>query len=103
MFRRLAEQHQAVNTTLCFMDRNDLCLSTFEVGILKDAVKLLQPFEEVTTEISADQHVSVSKVIPFARSLQHITSQSSSVKLELGASMRKRFVNIQGNWPLAAD
>ena len=106
MFKRLIEQYQAVNTALCLMDQNDMCLSSSDVGILADGVTLLEPFEEATREVSAEKYVCISKIIPLARSLQHITSQSLStrpLKLELVASMMRRFTNIEANYILAAS
>ena len=66
--------YNEVNTALCFMDRNDLCLSAAEIDTMSDAMTLLKPFEEVTKELSADMLVSISKVIPLACSLQQITT-----------------------------
>ena len=76
MYERLVEIYREVNTALCFMDRNDLCLSAAEIDTMSDAMVLLKPFEEVTRELSADKFVSISKVIPLARSLQRITAAS---------------------------
>ena len=46
MFERLVQEYQSVNTTVCLMDRTDLCISPSEIAILKDAITLLKPFEE---------------------------------------------------------
>ena len=106
MYERLVEIYREVNTALCFMDRNDLCLSAAEIDTMSDAMVLLKPFEEVTRELSADKFVSISKVIPLARSLQRITAASSSsysLKHELLSSMTRRFTNMEANYPLAAS
>ena len=42
MFERLIEQHEAVTTTLCLMDKNSLCLSSGDVEEMKNAVTLLK-------------------------------------------------------------
>ena len=50
--------------------------------------------------MSADKYVSVSKIIPIARSLQRVTVGSSAtfpLKKELIAPMQRRFVNIEAN------
>jgi uncharacterized protein YdcH (DUF465 family) len=75
MFERLLEEYQAVNTTLCMKDRSELYLSTQEVSSMREAVLLLKPFEEVTRELS---YISISKIIPIARGLQHLTIDSGS-------------------------
>ena len=54
------------------MDQRDLCLTQFEISAPKtllDPKTLLEPFEEVTNEMSADKYLSVSKIIPLAHSL----------------------------------
>ena len=106
MYERLVEQYKAVNTTLCFFDHSQLCLSSPEVSIMSDAVKMLRHFEQATREISADKYLSVSKVIPLARSLQCVTAECTSLralKQELLSSMARRFTNIEMNYTLAVS
>ena len=106
MYERLVEQYHAVNTALCYMDHSDLCLSPTEVEVMTTAMKLLQPFEEATREVSADKFISISKVIPLARSLQRVVATfptSCPLKHELLGSMRRKFTNIEGNYPLAVS
>ena len=106
MYERLVEQYKAVNTTLCFFDHSQLCLSSPEVSIMSDAVKMLRHFEQATREISADKYLSVSEVIPLARSLQCVTAECTSLralKQELLSSMARRFTNIEINYTLAVS
>ena len=82
------------------MDTFDLVLTPSDVLILKDALALLAPFEEATREISGETFISISKIIPMARSLQLMISKSTStrpLKLELIEQMRQRFTNMEGN------
>ena len=76
MFERIVEQHQAVTTALCLLNRNNMCLSTAELQQLKNAVTILQPFEAATTETSAENFFSVSALIPLAKSLMQFLAQS---------------------------
>ena len=105
MFQRIIEQHEALTTTLCLLDRSDLCLMNEMNENLKEAVTLLQPFEIVTREVSSEEYISISKLIPLAKSLQQLTCSNTS-ELELGsklrAQMQHRFRNIEGNHLLAA-
>ena len=105
MFERMIEQHEAVATTLCLLDKNNLSLSMEEIGAMKIAVAVLKPFEAATREMSADQYLTISKIIPLARSLQQLTAGSSSSKLcdGLCVQMRRRFLNIESNHMLAAS
>jgi hypothetical protein len=48
MYERLIEEYQAVNTALVYFDHTDLCLSSSELQIMKNACKMLQHFEHAT-------------------------------------------------------
>ena len=72
--------------------------------LLKAAVAVLKPFEATTREVSADKYVSISKIIPLARSLQHLTSGTDkdiTLVTELTAQLRRRFTNIESAHLLA--
>lgn len=64
MFQRILEQHEAITTTLCLHGKNEMCLSSLDVEQLKKAVEILKPFETATTEMSSENYVSISKIIP---------------------------------------
>ena len=99
MFDRINEQQNAITTALCLSGRNDLCLTTEDLKLLKASLSVLQPFESATREMSADQFLSLSKAIPLARSLQHITAESTHEDTALGAmlsiQMRRRFTAVE--------
>ena len=105
MFQRIDELQEAITTTLCLQERNEMCLSAADKEHLKKTIDVLQPFETATTEMSAEKYVSVSKIIPLPRSLQRITLGSSDVsegiKNQLVSQMRNCFVNMEGNVLLA--
>ena len=54
MLQRIVEQEEAIHTTLCLLNRNDLVISCEDVEVIKGVVEILEPFEAVTREISAD-------------------------------------------------
>ena len=95
MFERITVQHQAITTALCLSGRNVMCLSSSDVSLLKAAMAVLKPFEATTKEISADKHVSISKVIPLEKSLQRltgaITEKDTPLVSNLSYQMRRRF------------
>ena len=99
MFERTTEQHQAIITALCLSGCNAMCLSSSDVSLLKAAMAILKPFEATTEEISAEKHVSISKVIPLAKSLQHltgaITKKDTPLVSNLSYQMRRHFTNIE--------
>ena len=105
MFKRIIEQHEAITTTLCLLDKNDLCITQGDVEILKEIVELLQPFEEVTRELSGELYTSISLVIPLATSAQHITSGSRDASVNLGDQLclqMRRLLNMESNYLLAS-
>ena len=98
MLERITEQHQAITTALCLSGCNAMCLSSSDVSLLKAAMAVLKPFEATTKEISADKHISISKVIPLAKSLQRltgaITEKDTPLVSNLSYQMRRHFTNI---------
>ena len=78
MLQRIVEQEEIIRTTLCLLSKNDLTISCEDVEVIKGVVEILDPFEAVTREISADhQYLSGSKIIPLSRALQRLTCSAS--------------------------
>ncbi|XP_074608805.1 E3 SUMO-protein ligase ZBED1-like isoform X2 [Acropora palmata] len=103
MFQEITEQYEAITTALCLSNGNSLCLSSSDVGVLRASVAVLKPFEAATTEVSSERRVFVSKVIPLATSLEHLTSKidtEQALALELQAQMRLHFANFRISHPL---
>jgi len=50
-------------------------LTSLEYDIIQQSLSLLQPFKLATTEMSEEQRVSSSKLIPLDRMLQHKLAQ----------------------------
>ena len=91
---------EAITTAFVYLEKNEKCLSAAELEQLSKAIAILQPFETATTELSAETYISVSKIIPIARSLQQVAlsnDTSTSINKELVSQMRTRFSNMEGN------
>ena len=102
----LTSIYREVKLTLCSVDREDLSISTGDVTVINEALELLKPFEEATRELSADTYISLSKVVPLARSLQRLTNLSQSsleLKNELLTNMARKCNNIEGNYILSVS
>jgi hypothetical protein len=69
MLERYLEQYEAVQTTLCLENRNDLLIPAEKNQVIEQMIDTLRPFEAVTTELSSEKYVSASKVILLARGL----------------------------------
>lgn len=107
MLERLYEQNEAVTTALCLLGRNTLCLNEGELSLIKQTLDALQPFEEVTREVSAEKYISVSKVIPLL-SLIHTAvaaceRQGSPLATQLAQQCQRRFRGIESVHCLAAS
>ena len=103
MLKRIVEQHEAITTALCLLDRSDLCIPTTVVTVMKELIDILRPFEAVIREVSSDTYISASKIIPLARSLQKLSGRVTSnetvskVGEELATQMRRRFLGMENN------
>lgn len=101
MSDRLYEQQQAATTTLCLFGRNNMCLNDGEWSHISQATEVLGPFEEATKEVSAEQYVTISKVIPLVSLLQQATSsagqRSNTLASQLEAQCKRRFQNVKHN------
>ena len=103
MLERYLHQNEAVRTALCMQDRNDLILSSEKNSFIAEMIRILRPFEAVTTELSAEKYVSASKIIPLVRGLQKLTASNcttqdgicSLLSQRLTSQMASRFQNLE--------
>ena len=106
MFESIVLEYREIKLTLCLVDREDLSITTSKVHVLQEALQLLKPFEQATREVSFEDYISPSKVIPLARSLQSLTQLSPStlpVEGELLSNMAGKFINLEGNYLLTVS
>ena len=100
MLQRYLEQHEAIKTTLCLLDRSDLIIPTPHNSALEEAVKILGPFENVTRELSSDKYTSVSKIVPISQCLQRLVSNEMTTRplaVYLVTEMKGRFLGMEAN------
>lgn len=79
-------------------------LSTNELNICKDFCNLLSPFKEATEQISGENYVTVSMVIPLISHLKQkivnakiISDEGIVTKESIRKLMEKRFKPLEGN------
>ncbi|XP_051953602.1 zinc finger BED domain-containing protein 4-like [Xyrauchen texanus] len=75
MLQRLYEQREPVAAALANLNSDTAPLTSLEYDIIQQSLTLLQPFKLATTEMSEEQRVSASKLIPLYRMLQHKLAQ----------------------------
>ena len=71
MLRSLLDLKQSVDDSLAIV-KPELKLNVIEWDEIEELVFVLASFEEITTDLSAQQYASVSKVIPSIRLLEHM-------------------------------
>ena len=78
MLERYLEQEEAVRTTLCMMDRNDLLIPSEKNSEPLEMVDVLRPFEVATREMSGEKYVCSSKIIPQQKLCNDATAVSAA-------------------------
>ncbi|XP_058613457.1 zinc finger BED domain-containing protein 4-like [Onychostoma macrolepis] len=88
MLQHLYEQREPVAAAISSLNSDTALLTSSEYDIIQESLSLLQPFKLATTELSEEQRVSASKLIPLYRMLQHklvekkgLAKQDSAVQL----------------------
>ncbi|KAI7789629.1 putative zinc finger BED domain-containing protein 1-like [Triplophysa rosa] len=105
MLKRFSEIKDPIISTLALTNASLPTLSPEEWKISREILDIIKPFEEVTTEVSAEKFVTASKVILITRGLQRIVTRyqrnpSSSVHVKklvdsLMLEMTKRFGKME--------
>ncbi|XP_005103836.1 zinc finger BED domain-containing protein 1 isoform X2 [Aplysia californica] len=111
MFVRMVEQYEAVNTVLCFLSKDHMCLCDDEVELMRSVIEVLKPFEAATQEICTSGYTFMSKVIPIATLLQQVTASGmvplsgpqSALKSALLQQMQQQFSNFENSYTLAVS
>lgn len=111
MFERMIEQYEAVNTVLCFLGKDHMCLCDDEVELIRSLIEVLRPFEAATKELCTEPYTCMSKVIPIATLLQQVTSAGiatlpgpqSALKNALITQMQTHFANVENSYKHAVS
>ncbi|XP_045118035.1 E3 SUMO-protein ligase ZBED1-like [Portunus trituberculatus] len=90
-----------------------MCTTSEELELIQNTVVILEPFKELTKEMSAEKFVSLSKVIPIVRGMQAYMNASNGSEaqqryssnplgIELKQQMSKRFPCLESALCLGA-
>ncbi|KAL4009459.1 hypothetical protein ACER0C_003311 [Sarotherodon galilaeus] len=106
MLKRILESKDAVISTLAVINAPVDPLSHEEWEVLQEACTVLEPFEQVTVEISADKRVTASKMLILCKGLQRVTAEHQT-RVTIGkvkelvdalcASMDRKFHRMEYN------
>ena len=96
MLQSYVVQHNQVTTVLCLRGKNDMCLSTHELGVAKQALETLEPLYLATVELSTEKMTSLSKIIPMVKQLHaKLAKDTSSLGMQLKTCLNARFSSIE--------
>ncbi|GFR68259.1 zinc finger BED domain-containing protein 4 [Elysia marginata] len=110
MMQKMVGQYEAVNTVLCLLGKDDMCLCDDEVELIREMIQILSPFQAAVEELCTEEYTCVSKLIPLASLLQQVTASSliadeegalADLKSALISEMHHHFSNLENN-PLLA-
>ncbi|XP_070996552.1 zinc finger BED domain-containing protein 4-like [Oncorhynchus clarkii lewisi] len=74
MLKRFLESKDAIISTLAIVNAPVDALTQEEWEVVEEVCRVLEPFEQVTVEISGESYVTASKVILLCQGLQRITA-----------------------------
>ncbi|KAM8831632.1 E3 SUMO-protein ligase ZBED1-like [Spinachia spinachia] len=89
MLQRLVEQREPVGAALAGLHHDIPFLTAEEFHTVGGCLSLLSPFHDATVELSAEQNVSASKVVPLVKMLEQtlqeeMTKPAAAAALEMG-------------------
>ncbi|XP_035993649.1 zinc finger BED domain-containing protein 4-like [Fundulus heteroclitus] len=92
MLQRLVELREPVGATLAGLHTDIPFFTASEFDIVVACLSLLSPFYDATTELSAEEHVSASKVIPLLKMIEKAlqeedTKSAPAVAVEIGEQL----------------
>ncbi|KAG8228306.1 hypothetical protein J437_LFUL007024 [Ladona fulva] len=76
MLRHLLEVKTSLTLALTCLPRSPPALTNRQWEILEDCIPLLNPLEELNTELSSDKYVTSSVIIPLIMGAQHLVMNS---------------------------
>ncbi|XP_075884511.1 zinc finger BED domain-containing protein 6-like [Nelusetta ayraudi] len=89
MLQRLVEQREPVGAALAGLQQDIPMMTSEEFNIVGGCLSLLSPFYDATVELSAEENVSASKVVPLMKMLEwnlpeEMAKPAPAVALEVG-------------------
>ncbi|XP_077155210.1 E3 SUMO-protein ligase ZBED1-like [Ranitomeya variabilis] len=108
MLKRVLESKDAIISTLAIMNAPVEILSQEEWEVVREACIILEPFDQVTVEISSESYVTASKMLLLCKGLQRLTAnhqRDGGINTEkvkelvaaLCASMDRKFQRMEYN------
>ena len=107
MLQRLHEQREPLAAALSSLNTTLIPFSAEEYETISQCLSVLSPFHEATAEMSTENRVSGSKVIPIVKMLKHFTArQCTTVKVatnlvsKINSNLQEKFAMLEKITPL---
>lgn len=106
MFERFLKTQEALKVTVGILNSPVELLTEVEWLLLKEICSILKPFEQITTEMSAEKNVTLSKVIIIVKGLQlalqkmkdiSTNSQAKALICHYENELLRRFAAVETN------
>ena len=108
MIERFTTLYRFVSLVAVNCDNTAINIIKCELSCLKEVIDLLRPFDEATSDISGENYVTASKVLPLIKilneNLEQVTvvcEESVRLKAILKTNLKKRFDNFEQKQVLA--
>jgi len=93
MIERQLDIKNPLSATMSSLPRAPNCLNACEWEIILDCIHILKPFEIMTAELSGENYVTISSIIPLIRGLQHII-KSVQIKTTIGEAFKTTLIDV---------
>ncbi|XP_063765467.1 zinc finger BED domain-containing protein 4-like [Eleginops maclovinus] len=108
MLQRLYEQREPVGAALASLQTDVAPLTSNQYHSISQCISLLAPLKEATVELSAEKHVSGSKIIPLVKMLRHIiATKQRQLTDEMARDLAKHLLTLTseklGNYEVAGQ
>lgn len=82
---------EPLSVALSSLPRSTDHLSSLQLEVIEDSISLLQPLEDITTQLSSEKYPSVSKLVPLIRGTI-CSVQAETVKTTPGAFLKENII-----------
>uniref|UniRef100_A0AAQ4S6P8 HAT C-terminal dimerisation domain-containing protein n=1 Tax=Gasterosteus aculeatus aculeatus TaxID=481459 RepID=A0AAQ4S6P8_GASAC len=108
MLQRLYKQREPVGAALAYLQTDISPLTSNQYASIGQCIALLAPLKEATVELSAEKHVSGSKIIPMVKMLRHtIAAKQRQLTDDTARILGKHLLGLMheklGNYELAGQ
>jgi len=95
MIERLLTIKIPLTASMSSLPRAPNCLNASEWEVISDCIKILKPFENITSELSGENYPTLSLVIPLIRGLQYML-KNLRTETTIGNEFKNKLIDVVG-------